>query len=236
MTAILFDWDGTLADTIGRLYDANVAVMAAFGLPFDEAIYRRHFSPDWRLMYERLGIPAERVEEANAIWLAAYRAGPETRLFPGVPAALEALAAAGNRLGIVSAGHRGIVAPLIEGLGLADRFEVVICGTDLPEQKPHPAPLLAALAQLGVAPDDAVYLGDTVEDVGMACAAGVRAVGIPSLVGPAEALLAAGADAIAPSVAAWAAGLLRIDAARRAPLAAEPPLPAGGTLAAEALP
>ncbi len=65
MDAILFDWDGTLADTLGAIYQANVEVMAALGLPFDPAIYRRHFAPDWRVMYERLGVPADRLEEAN---------------------------------------------------------------------------------------------------------------------------------------------------------------------------
>ena len=48
MKAILFDWDGTLADTLGAIYQANVEVMAALGLPFDPAVYRRHFAPDWR--------------------------------------------------------------------------------------------------------------------------------------------------------------------------------------------
>ena len=45
MEALLFDWDGTLADSLGAIYAANVAVMDALGLPFDEGIYRRHFAP-----------------------------------------------------------------------------------------------------------------------------------------------------------------------------------------------
>lgn len=209
MKAILFDWDGTLADSIGRLFDANVAVMSAFGLPFDEDVYRRHFSPDWRLMYVRLGIPTERIDEANEIWLQAYRSGATTALLAGVGESLERLAAAGFRLGLVTAGHRDIVEPLLARFELGRFFDVVVFGTDMVEQKPDPAPLLAALERLGnVAPSDAVYLGDTIEDVGMASAAGVRAIGIPSLVGPADVLLAAGADEIAPSVASWTDALL----------------------------
>jgi beta-phosphoglucomutase-like phosphatase (HAD superfamily) len=50
MDAVVFDWDGTLVDTLGALFRANVAVLGAFGLPFDEALYRRHYSPDWREM------------------------------------------------------------------------------------------------------------------------------------------------------------------------------------------
>ena len=59
MQAVLFDWDGTLVDTLGVLYRANVAVSGAFELPFDETLYRRHYAPDWREMYRRLGIPDE---------------------------------------------------------------------------------------------------------------------------------------------------------------------------------
>ena len=68
MEAILFDWDGTLVDTLGAFHVANSTVMKAFDLPFDEAVYRRNYVPDWRQMYLRLGIPVERLEEANALW------------------------------------------------------------------------------------------------------------------------------------------------------------------------
>ena len=82
MNAILFDWDGTLADTLGAIYRANVEVMTALGLPFDPVIYRRHFAPDWRVMYARLGVPADRLEEANERWWAALDES-DTVLFPG---------------------------------------------------------------------------------------------------------------------------------------------------------
>lgn len=209
MKAILFDWDGTLADSIARLYAANVAVFDALGLSFDEAAYRRHYSPDWRLMYERLGVPRHRVDEAGDLWLAAYRSGGATVLIDGAAEALDRLHGAGYRLGLVTAGHRELVEPLIAEFGLAGRFEAAVFGGDLPEQKPHPAPLLAAVARLGgVAPADAVYLGDSVEDMAMAVAAGVRAVGIPSPVSTPATLRDAGAAEIAPSVGAWTDALL----------------------------
>ena len=84
MEAILFDWDGTLADSLGAIYEANVEVMAALGLPFDRTLYRRHFAPDWRVMYQRLGVPADRLEEANASWWAGARR-TETAPVPGRP-------------------------------------------------------------------------------------------------------------------------------------------------------
>jgi len=75
--AILFDWDGTLVDSLGAFHVANAAVMNAFGLPFDEVVYRRHYVPDWREMYVRLGVPGDRLEEANALWEATFAAGSD---------------------------------------------------------------------------------------------------------------------------------------------------------------
>ena len=74
MEAILFDWDGTLADSLGAIYDANVEVMAALGLPFDRDLYRRHFAPGLAGDVRRLGVPPERLEEANTRWWAALDA------------------------------------------------------------------------------------------------------------------------------------------------------------------
>src|SRR5688572_20799034 len=106
MQAILFDWDGTLVDSLGAFHRANATVMASFGLPFDEVVYRRNYVPDWRLMYLRLGVPGDRLDEANEMWHATYAAGADVVAFDGVADALERLRTAGSRLGIVTAGHR----------------------------------------------------------------------------------------------------------------------------------
>ena len=66
MEAILFDWDGTLVDSLGAFHIANAAVMEAFGLPFDVVAYRKHYVPDWREMYRRLGIPDELIAAGAA--------------------------------------------------------------------------------------------------------------------------------------------------------------------------
>jgi HAD superfamily hydrolase (TIGR01549 family) len=204
MEAILFDWDGTLADTLGVIYRANVEVMAALGLPFDQALYRRHFAPDWRVMYERLGVPLDRLDEANTRWWAALDAA-DTVLFPGVPEALERLAAAGHPLGIVTAGRSDRVGAELRQHGIDRLFGVVVYGDDGPVQKPDPAPLRAALAALGRADDAAssVYVGDTPDDMRMAVAAGVGAVGIESVLGDAADLRAAGATETAATAVEW---------------------------------
>ncbi len=209
MKAILFDWDGTLADTLGAIYDANVEVMAVFGLPFDRARYRLHFAPDWRVMYARLGVPEDRLEEANARWWAALDEG-ETTLFPRVRESVERLVAAGHPLGIVTAGRSDRVRAELRRHGLDGYFEAVVYGDDMPAQKPDPSPLRAALARLGFEdrPEDSVYVGDTPDDMRMAIATGARAVGIESILGHLDDLQAAGAAETAGSTAEWVDRLL----------------------------
>jgi phosphoglycolate phosphatase-like HAD superfamily hydrolase len=205
MQAILFDWDGTLVDSLGAFHAANASVMAAFGLPFDEVIYRRGYVPDWRLMYLRLGVPGDRLDEANELWHANYASEGDVVAFDGVPDALGRLRDAGATLGIVTAGHREIVEPQLERTGLAGLLRIRVYGDDLDVHKPDPAPLRLALERLGrpVAAADVAYVGDAPTDMRMARAVGVRAVGIESVLGDPDELRDAGADEVAASVAAW---------------------------------
>jgi beta-phosphoglucomutase-like phosphatase (HAD superfamily) len=214
MEAILFDWDGTLVDSLGAFHRANARVMDSFGLPFDEVVYRRHYVPDWRLMYIRLGIPGDRLDEANELWHSVFAAGTDVVAFEGAAAALQALCDDGASLGIVTAGDRSIVAPQLERTGLAEFLPVRVYADDLAVHKPDPAPLRLALRMLGIEdrPEAAAYVGDAPTDMLMAVAAGSRAIGITSVLGDPDELRAAGAVEIAPSVAAWAAAHL---AARR---------------------
>ncbi|HET9519671.1 MAG TPA: HAD family hydrolase [Candidatus Limnocylindrales bacterium] len=205
MQAILFDWDGTLVDSLGAFHAANAKVMAAFGLPFDEVIYRRRYVPDWRLMYLRLGVPGDRLDEANELWHANFATGTDVVAFDGVASALERLRRAGATLGIVTAGHRSIVLPQLDRTGLGDLLPVRVYGDDLDVHKPDPAPLHLALARLGrpVRPTDVAYVGDAPTDMRMARTVGVRAVGIESVLGDPDELREAGADEVAASVAVW---------------------------------
>src|SRR4051794_41401445 len=82
--------------------------MEAFGLPFDVVAYRKHYVPDWREMYRRLGIPDHRLDEANELWEERFADGGETVVpFIGVDAALRRLREAGAGLGVVTAGGPG---------------------------------------------------------------------------------------------------------------------------------
>ena len=134
----------------------------------------------------------------------------EVRLFAGVEAAIGRLATAGFQLGIVTAGDRPVVEHQLAATGLGRYFSAVVCGEDLPFAKPHPQPLLHALAQLGIpdAPDRVTYIGDAPDDMRMARTVGARGVGIVSIIGDRLELEAAGASEVADSVAEWVAALL----------------------------
>jgi HAD superfamily hydrolase (TIGR01509 family) len=218
--AILFDWDGTLVDSLGAFHRANSSVMEAFGLPFDVVRYRQQYAPDWREMYRRLGVPHDRLDEANRLWETTFAAnGDVVAPFDGVAEALERLAATGAVLGIVTAGNRDIVEPQLRSTGLGDLLPIRVFGDDLPVHKPDPAPLRRALrlAGEGHAPSTSVYVGDAPTDMQMAVAVGARGIGIESVLGERTELLAAGASEVAVSVAAWSLAHLARHAARVEP-------------------
>jgi HAD superfamily hydrolase (TIGR01509 family) len=203
MRAILFDWDGTIVDSMPALFETDAAICRQIGVPFDESIFRRLFSPNWRLMYRSLGIPDERTDEAVRVWASTFHSD-QTPPFPGVQEALARLAAAGFTLGIVTGGSRAEVEPQLARLGIDGLLTVRVYGHDTSAGKPDPQPLQVALEMAGAArPEDAVYVGDALDDMRMAAAAGVRGVGIVSMLAGEEELTAAGAVEVAGSVVEW---------------------------------
>lgn len=208
--AIVFDWDGTLVDTLAAVLAANVQVLAECGIEFDMARYRAAYTPDWRLMYQRLGVPVDRLTFAGRRWLELYRDTEDMQPFPGAAEALRRLAGSGYVMGIVTAGDRVIVEAQLERFGLSDVLPVRVFGDDGIAAKPHPEPLLRVLRQLG-AGERAVharYVGDVPDDMRMARAVGARGIGIVSMLGDRRSLLEAGAAEVHPSVAAWVDRLL----------------------------
>jgi len=210
MRAVVFDWDGTIADTLPLMYAATDVVVTGFGLRLTWEDYCRLWTPDWRRLYRLAGLPPELIEEAGRRWWAIYRGRDEAELLPGAAAALERLRCAGYPLALVTAGHRDNVGTQLRRHGLEDLLPVRVHGDDLPEAKPDPAPLLRAIRELGLGPSAAgtAYVGDAFDDMRMARAAGAHAVGIGSVLGDEASLRAAGADETAPSVAAWVDRLL----------------------------
>jgi HAD superfamily hydrolase (TIGR01549 family) len=207
LRAVLFDWDGTLVDSAERTYGCYVRVFSAYGIAYDHAAFARTYSPDWYRTYDQVGLPRERWPEADERWISCYESEP-SRLLPGAREALERLAGRGVAQGLVSSGDGTRVRREIETLGLQRFFGAVVCGGDTARRKPDPEPLLAALERLGVAAAETAYVGDSPEDVAMARAALVFAVGVPGGFPNREALAASRPDILAPSLGEAVSALL----------------------------
>lgn len=182
--AVLFDFDGTLADTAADLARALNRLRAAKGLaalPLEEL--RPHASAGARgLIGAGLGILPEHPEFAalRAAFLEHYAAGicVDTRLFPGMAELLAVLEERGLRWGIVTNKSTNLTWQLVKELGLDARASCVVCGDTTPHLKPHPASLLHAAHELTLAPHDCVYLGDDLRDIQAARSANMRCVAV----------------------------------------------------------
>jgi len=197
--AVLFDWDGTLLDSAGATFRGYQRLFAEYGVPFDRGSFERTYCPDWYRTYEAVGLPRVHWSEADQRWLAFYAEDPPA-LLPGARAALARLTAARVPLGLVTSGQRERVVRDLERLELGAVFASVVCGTDVPERKPHPAPLRRALAEMNVSAADAAYVGDSPEDVTMARAADVTSVAVPGGYPNRTELIAAQPDLFAESL------------------------------------
>jgi HAD superfamily hydrolase (TIGR01509 family) len=205
--AILFDWDGTLVDSAERTFRCYEQVFSLHGIAFDRAAFERTYSPDWYRTYQQVGLPPDSWPDADARWNVCYDTEP-SRLVPGARASLERLKGAGLVLGVVSSGDGARVRGEMATLGVAALFATAVCGGETARRKPHPEPLLVALEQLGIAPGECAYVGDSPEDVTMAKAAGAFAVGIPGGFPNREALAASAPDLLVPSLDAAVGALL----------------------------
>jgi HAD superfamily hydrolase (TIGR01549 family) len=204
--AVLFDWDGTLVNTIPMIYRANVVALREFGITMSREWYRERYTPDWRRSYRELGIPEDKWNDIAARWAQEMRLG-RPRALPHARPAIRRLRAHGIRLGLVTASTRNVVEHNLERLNLDGTFEAIRYADDVERSKPHPDALLEALDQLAVAPGDAIYVGDTTVDLEMAEAAGTPFVAVGTTT-TATTFRAAGIERIWPGVGAWVDALL----------------------------
>jgi 2-phosphoglycolate phosphatase len=180
--AVLFDLDGTLADTAPDLAAALNRVREGRGLaPLPAGRLRSSASHGARgMLGAGMGVTPEHPDypELRAAFLAQYEAGlcVGSTLFSDVDTLLATIEARSLKWGIVTNKATRYTTPLLDLLGLGGRAGAVVCGDTTPHAKPHPAPLLAAAEQLGVAPARCVYVGDAERDVTAGVAAGMRTI------------------------------------------------------------
>ena len=179
---VLFDLDGTLADTAPDLAAVANRQREARGLaplPLEEL--RPLASHGARGLIGRalgIGPPSEEYEELKNQFYAWYEDAlcVHTQLFPGMPATLKALEQRDILWGIVTNKIRRFTDPLVAALGLSQRAACVVSGDTTPYAKPHPEPLRYAARACGVSEVLAAYVGDDRRDVEAGRAAGMRTV------------------------------------------------------------
>lgn len=179
---LVFDWDGTLMDSLGSIVACTRATLEELGLPpLEEAAIRQSIGLGIDDMVERLS-PGGGAERAAAVkrcyrdlWLSTYRERPV--LFAHAEPLLAELDAAGYLLAVATGKSRRGLDRDLAATGLAPRFHATRTVDEAPS-KPHPGMLLSLLDELGVARCRALMIGDSVWDLQMAANAGVPAVGI----------------------------------------------------------
>lgn len=190
LRAALFDLDGTLLDTVADLAMAANALREHYQLPLlsedqiAEFVGKGMENLVRRTLAGSRNIPAHLAQpqpEALAVFKSHYRRlnGERARLYQGVVDGLVALRDMGLQLGVVTNKPTEFTLPLLRQTGLAEFFEVVVCGDTCEHRKPHPMPVLHACEQLSVAPAEAVLVGDSMNDAQAGRAAGVRVLLVP---------------------------------------------------------
>ena len=177
--AVLFDLDGTLADTAGDLVGAVNHLRVQRGLPpMPLEILRPYASAGARgLIGAALDIPPGHAEfeDLRAAFLNAYDGclADTTVLFDGMAELLTTLEAQNIAWGVVTNKPHRFTVPVMQGLALVERSATLISGDTTAHAKPHPQPLLTACEQIGVAPSRVLYVGDDLRDIQAAQAAGM---------------------------------------------------------------
>ncbi|WBB73436.1 HAD family hydrolase [Micromonospora sp. WMMD1128] len=214
-TAILFDVDGTLVDTPAGMADVLHAVVAEHGrTATDEQVRRTIGRPLAASLAGLLARPADHpeveraVDRARELFTETVVPNAAKLVFPGVPELLTTLRARGHPLAVVTSKVRPSAIELLTATGLLDAFDCLSCHGMAARGKPHADLALLAADTLGVPPARCVVVGDAVDDVRMANAAGMVPFGVTTGVANRVELLLAGARAVFTSPATLGPALL----------------------------
>ena len=175
---MLFDLDGTLADSLPLIRYSFEKVFAHLGIPWDNG----------RVM-ETVGLPlrqvakdyaGERAEEFLKLYLEYQLAvhDQQIKLFPGTMAALEQVGAWGLKTAVVTSKRRKMAQRALQHLAIGHKIDLLVAMEDCAAHKPDPLPVLTALEQLGVPAKGAVFVGDSWYDVISGNGAGVATIAV----------------------------------------------------------
>ena len=175
---LIFDFDGTLIDSVPDLADATNAMLTTFGKDtYPIETIRNWIGNGSRLLVERAlvgkvevlegELTVEEADHAEQIFFDAYKnlSGSKTVAYPDVDNGLKKLKEAGYTLALVTNKPIRFVPKILQSFGWQDLFSEVLGGDSLLTKKPDPAPLLHVCEALNVAPEQAVMIGDSRNDI-----------------------------------------------------------------------
>ena len=175
---LIFDFDGTLIDSVPDLGDATNAMLTTLGKEtYPISTIRNWVGNGSRMLVERAlvgkievlegELTVEETDHAEQVFFDAYKnlSGSKTVAYPDVDSGLRKLKAAGFTLALVTNKPIRFVPKILQSFGWQDLFSEVLGGDSLPVKKPDPAPLLHVCEALNVTPTQAVMIGDSRNDI-----------------------------------------------------------------------
>ena len=175
---LIFDFDGTLIDSVPDLGDATNAMLTTLGKEtYPISTIRNWVGNGSKVLVERAlvgkievlegELTVEETDHAEQVFFDAYKnlSGSKTVAYPDVDSGLRKLKAAGFTLALVTNKPIRFVPKILQSFGWQDLFSEVLGGDSLPVKKPDPAPLLHVCEALNVTPEQAVMIGDSRNDI-----------------------------------------------------------------------
>ncbi|MDP3537171.1 MAG: phosphoglycolate phosphatase [Azonexus sp.] len=185
--SVTFDLDGTLLDTIADLAEACRLMLLEIGEPpRTQAEVHSFVGKGMAVLVERCLThtqppSAEKLHAAIESFKRHYAAvnGCLTLIYPGVIEGLKAWKASGLKMGVVTNKPGMFTEALLDRMGLTEFFDVIVSGDTTAHKKPHPEPILHACRLFAVRPDRNLHIGDSLNDIHAAHAAGCLAYAVP---------------------------------------------------------
>jgi len=177
--AVLFDWDGTLWDSVHTVFSIYKDMFSEFGLPpLEEKDFKNRFTSNYHKYYRLMGYKGS-LEEADSKWIKMYE--EREHLIKPVKGALDVVKLVkekGLKTGIVSDGSDERIRAEVKEHGFGPFIDVIVTDKDVPEFKPDPKCVAFGVKKLGVEPGNALYVGDMDSDIAAGKGAGLKVAGV----------------------------------------------------------
>ena len=201
LSAILFDLDGTLANTDPIHYKLWEEILKDYDIELDQEFYQKNISGNTNAQVVAKILPQLSAQEGEQIGIdkeAMYRRQAKTLCpMPGLAKVIELTDKVPLKRAVVTNAPRENAEHMLEALQLTETFPIVVVSDDAPPGKPDPAPYKLGLKRLAVTSDNAIAFEDSTTGIRSAVAAGIYTIGVASTHNP-ELLFAAGASMVIP--------------------------------------